>query len=266
MRQLLGTIKLVKNGFGFISQYNKTDIFFHSNNFDNIDFNLRKQEEVIYSLGEGRNGKNQAINISLKAQHTLEEIENIIHSMAELIAKDEEEIGFLKFNLIRKGFMNAIAELIVKYPNQLRNIEWRELERTLAVVFEGLGFETELTRSGKDGGFDIKILFKDGNNELTYLVEVKHWLASGQKPGDGILNSFVDVVATSVDNNTSGLLLSSSGFTKSVLRGRCNIKRHRVKLGDSEKIQSLCQHYIANKQGIFLPEASLSKILLSGTF
>ena len=70
-------------------------------------------------------------------------------------------------------FSRALARRLALSPGELADVEWRDLERLLAEVCGALGFETILTRSGKDGGFDLE-LRADGN---TYLVEVKHWSA-----------------------------------------------------------------------------------------
>jgi hypothetical protein len=58
--------------------------------------------------------------------------------------------------------MRDLALAIAKQPDRLKDIEWRDLERVLREAFEGLGFDTELTRSGKDGGFDLESLLSSG--------------------------------------------------------------------------------------------------------
>src|SRR5215213_2504038 len=47
------------------------------------------------------------------------------------------------------------AELVAKNPRRLDELEWRDLERMLAEVFNGIGFSVELTPGSKDGGKDI---------------------------------------------------------------------------------------------------------------
>jgi len=61
-----GIIKVLKEGFGFIkSDEVESDVFFHANNLD-VDFNsLNEGDTLEFEIGEGKNGKDQAINVSL---------------------------------------------------------------------------------------------------------------------------------------------------------------------------------------------------------
>ena len=62
-----GTIKVLKQGFGFIqSEESENDVFFHANNLQDVDFDsLNEGETLEFEVGEGQNGKEQAINITL---------------------------------------------------------------------------------------------------------------------------------------------------------------------------------------------------------
>ena len=62
-----GTIKVLKQGFGFIqSEESENDVFFHANNLEGVDFDsLNEGETLEFEVGEGKNGKEQAINITL---------------------------------------------------------------------------------------------------------------------------------------------------------------------------------------------------------
>ena len=62
-----GTIKVLKQGFGFIqTEETSDDVFFHSNNLENAEFdNLNEGETLEFEIGEGKNGKEQAINVML---------------------------------------------------------------------------------------------------------------------------------------------------------------------------------------------------------
>jgi hypothetical protein len=79
--------------------------------------------------------------------------------------------------------MKAIAYEIAKNPRCLRDVGWGDLELVMREVFEQLGFATKLTRSGKDGGFDLQLETIDHGETQVFLVEVKHWLASGKNQG-----------------------------------------------------------------------------------
>jgi cold shock CspA family protein len=62
-----GTVKVLMNGFGFItSEETEKDTFFHANDLDGIDFNtLSVGDTLTFEIGEGNNGKTQAVNVAL---------------------------------------------------------------------------------------------------------------------------------------------------------------------------------------------------------
>lgn len=172
--------------------------------------------------------------------------------------------GGSQLEFIVRNAMRAIAIAVAENPACLRDVEWRDLERVLREVFEKLGFVTRLTRSGKDGGFDLQLNCTDSGVDKQFLVEVKHWAGSGKKPGRSVLKSLVDVVAKATASST-GLLLSSTGFTTDVLSGRTEVEQKTVRLGGRAKIVSLCQNYLQDITGIFKPTTDLADMLLEGT-
>jgi len=176
-----------------------------------------------------------------------------------------EPVLIFKVESIVRVAMRSIALSIAENPSCLAHVEWRDLERVLREVFECLGFTTKLTRSGKDGGFDLQLECVKAGKALIFLVEVKHWLGSGKKAGQPVLKALIDIVARSV-NGTTGLLLSSSGFTTDVINSRTEVEQHRVRLGGHSKIVSLCQHYLqSSKSGLWIPTSDLPDLLLHGT-
>lgn len=62
-----GTIKVLKQGFGFIqSEDSEGDIFFHANSLENVAFDdLNEGDTLEFEVGEGKNGKEQANNVTL---------------------------------------------------------------------------------------------------------------------------------------------------------------------------------------------------------
>ena len=64
-----GTIKVLKEGYGFItSEETDGDTFFHANNLVDVEFNsLEVGNELEFEVGEGNNGKMQAIDVTLVA-------------------------------------------------------------------------------------------------------------------------------------------------------------------------------------------------------
>ncbi len=62
-----GTIRrLMDRGFGFIKTGDETDLFFHRNDLEGVEFNsLSEGQEVEYEKGEGRDGRPAAVKVKL---------------------------------------------------------------------------------------------------------------------------------------------------------------------------------------------------------
>lgn len=71
------------------------------------------------------------------------------------IAELPSIVSFSKF--ISREFMMEIA----KHPSILRSLERRQFEKVIAELFDGFGYEVELTRRTRDGGKDIIAIKKD---------------------------------------------------------------------------------------------------------
>ncbi len=63
-----GTIKVLKEGFGFItSEETPNDVFFHAGGITDKDFKeLRVGDTLSFEIWDGNNGKKQAVNIVCK--------------------------------------------------------------------------------------------------------------------------------------------------------------------------------------------------------
>ncbi len=62
-----GTIrKLMDRGFGFIKTEDGTDLFFHRNDLDGVEFNnLSQGQEVEFEKSQGRNDRPAAVKVRL---------------------------------------------------------------------------------------------------------------------------------------------------------------------------------------------------------
>ena len=62
-----GTIRrLMDRGFGFIKTEEETDLFFHRNSLEGVEFNtLSEGQEVEFEKGEGRDGRPAAVKVRL---------------------------------------------------------------------------------------------------------------------------------------------------------------------------------------------------------
>jgi predicted Mrr-cat superfamily restriction endonuclease len=171
----------------------------------------------------------------------------------------QDEVPNAFERIIRKT-MQDLAKEIAKDPQRLWDAEWRDLERILFATFEGLGFDARLTRPAKDGGFDIELTTSKGGLKQTFLVEVKHWM--DQKPGAAHLRKLIRVIAQR--QATGGLLLSSSGFTKTICSGITEYTAP-VRLAESNKIISLCKTYYRLSSALWLPLPDPESVLFAET-
>ncbi len=64
---LKGTIRrIMDRGFGFIKTEDETDIFFHRNDIEGVEFNsLSEGQEVEFEKGQGRDGRPRAVKVRL---------------------------------------------------------------------------------------------------------------------------------------------------------------------------------------------------------
>jgi len=62
-----GTIRrLMDRGFGFIKTADDTDLFFHRNELEGVEFNsLSEGQEVEFEKGQGRDGRPCAVKVKL---------------------------------------------------------------------------------------------------------------------------------------------------------------------------------------------------------
>jgi len=62
-----GTIRrLVDRGFGFIKTEDETDLFFHRNDLEGVEFSsLSEGQEVEFEKGQGRDGRPAAVKVRL---------------------------------------------------------------------------------------------------------------------------------------------------------------------------------------------------------
>ena len=157
------------------------------------------------------------------------------------------------------------ARIVAADPSELDNLEWRDLERMMAVVLDRLGFEAELTPAAKDGGKDIVLRLHDEEGPArTYIVELKHW-RSGERVGVGKVRDFVQVVAR--EGHERGLFLATYGYAQDAFSALSEVERTKVRMGGEPKIVALCRTYVKAERGLWSPatDDALAQLLFQGT-
>jgi GTPase SAR1 family protein len=189
-------------------------------------------------------------------------IQALCKSIQSIFPRRVEEENLERVNIIVRTMIFKLCELIARHPRSLEDIEWRDLERVIAVSLEEIGFDVQLTPPSKDGGKDVIAKCRVSNQEKTYFIEIKHWRKGG-KPNENHISEFVEV---NVANQTDGgLFVSSSGFTNEVYSQLGELIRQKVRLGDDNKIVSMCRRYVRSKNGLWQNETTLPETLFEDT-
>jgi hypothetical protein len=161
-----------------------------------------------------------------------------------------------------KSISHEFARLVSEAPNTLDHLEWRDLERMMARVMEGLGFECEFTPSSKDGGKDLIIVWRATSGDQSFIVELKHW-RSGKRVGKDAVSDFMSVIVA--ENRTGGLFLSTSGYAADRTEGLTEVTRDRLRFGDKSKVVLLAKTYIRACNGLWSPPTALPEVLFEAT-
>ncbi len=162
--------------------------------------------------------------------------------------------------LILRASSQGFARLIARDPGTLAHLEWRDVERTVAEVFDGLGFRVTLTPSSKDGGKDVILECIVEGKHSEYYVEIKHWRSS-TRVGAASVEKLLKVVVQ--EKKAGALFLSTYGFTNNAFEQLTTIDRQKMRYGGQEKIVTLCQSYMKARAGIWSPPENLSEIIFA---
>ncbi|WP_127110340.1 restriction endonuclease [Pararhodobacter zhoushanensis] len=253
-----GTVVRIRDsGYGFIARSDlRRDIFFHGMELLDVPFDdLCEGDKIEFEVVEGPKGP-FAANIRKNDYVTEESTSD--EDDADLIASGvRAHVQVALDDLCKK-----LAHLVAKHPAALDEIEWRDLERLVAEVFEGLGFSVELTQCSGDGGKDVVVKYSDGVRNRTFFVEVKHW-RSGKRVGGEVINQFVHTIAREAVDG--GVLLSSSGFATKSIENIVEIDKLKIGLGTDHKIACLCRNYVRAKDGLWTAPPQMETVIFEDT-
>jgi restriction system protein len=186
--------------------------------------------------------------------------EDLKNWVARIDIDDRNDTSEIRHILIDAS--RRFAELVAKQSRHLDELEWRDIERMIAEVFDGIGFFVELTPGSKDGGKDVILRCVVEGKDQTYIVEVKHWRA-GSRVGEGAIRDFLNVIIR--EGRAGGLYLSTYGYTTTAFESLSEIERRTLRFGSEEKIVSLCKTYVKMRSGIWSPPTKLTDVLFNDT-
>ena len=170
--------------------------------------------------------------------------------------------GLSEVYIYIKQLSRKLIELVAKRPDSLKEMEWRDLERVVSELFEGLGFKTTLTPSSKDGGKDVILECTIDDIQKSFVIEIKHW-RSGQRVGQKTVKEFTKVIIK--EKRDKGLFLSTYGFSNNFYESLSETEKTIVRFGEQEKIVELCRTYEKISNGIWNPTSTLEDILFENT-
>jgi restriction endonuclease Mrr len=164
--------------------------------------------------------------------------------------------------IMLRDLSSRLARLIAGEPAALMHLEWRDVERVVAEVFDGLGFGVTLTPSSKDGGKDVILTCTVKGKRAEYYVEIKHWRSS-TRVGSNAIEKLLKVIVK--ERKDGGLFLSTYGFTGNAFEQLTAIEQQKLRFGDKEKIVAFCRSYVKAKSGLWSPPEDLAEVLFSDT-
>ena len=170
--------------------------------------------------------------------------------------------GLSEVYIYIKQLSRKLIELVAKRPDSLKEMEWRDLERVVSELFEGLGFKTTLTPSSKDGGKDVILECTIDDIQKSFVIEIKHW-RSGQRVGQKTVKEFTKIIIN--EKRDKGLFLSTYGFSNNFYESLSETEKTIVRFGEQEKIVELCRTYEKISNGIWNPISTLEDILFDNT-
>jgi restriction system protein len=167
-----------------------------------------------------------------------------------------------RFQALIRSISHRFAEEVARDPEMLDQLEWRDLERMIARILEGLGFKVDLTPASKDGGKDLVLSYLASQGELSAIIELKHW-RSKKRVGAASVEHFLQVIVK--EGRAGGLFISTSGYTSDAFEGLTKIERKTLRFGDSSKVALLARTYTRAASGLWSPPSDLTDVLFQAT-
>ncbi len=126
------------------------------------------------------------------------------------------------------GFLDRrLMEEFHRTPELLKTMERRQFERLVAEIFDGFGYDVELTQRTRDGGKDI-VAIRRREIETRLLIECKR-----PDPGNAVDVSIVrELLGVKVDDGaTKAILATTARLTRDA---KAFVEKHRWELEAAE--------------------------------
>ena len=131
--------------------------------------------------------------------------------------------------------------VLAKNPNLIYQLGSRKFEELIAKLFSDRGYEVSLTKSTRDGGYDVFARVKDAFSSFVVLAECKKY-SPENKVGVEVVRGLYGV--TEAHRANQGLIITSSFFTKDAKQEQLRIGE-RIALKDYNDLVEWIKPYAA---------------------
>lgn len=134
---------------------------------------------------------------------------------------------------------DELIKYLARHPEKMRALHPRKFEELVAELFRDKGYDVELTRFSKDGGFDIRAIRKTDVGLGLTLIECKRF-AADRPVGVTLIRGLFGVVEK--ERATGGLFVTTSYFTRGANAFKNDLK-HRLDLTDFDRLSGMLKDY-----------------------
>ena len=231
--------------------------------FDQLSWitKLQSSNSAISKLLESQNSiaalasKNIAPSPLASYFESLNRIQSIDFSwIASKLEADYASMAFTEYDLLEEVDEEPESSIIIPKIETIQqtiqsvyrdnsilfDIDPRRFEGLVAELLQSQGYQVELTKQTRDGGYDLLAIYQTDYQEFKMLVECKRY-AQQRKVGIDIVRSFCDVINTEQANK--GLIVTTSTFTSGV-KDRASEKGYLLDLADGRDILEWTRRYL----------------------
>jgi hypothetical protein len=132
-----------------------------------------------------------------------------------------------------------VRRYLAKHPDHVFSLSSRNFEILVADVLKGLGFDVELTRATRDGGFDIYAYIRNEVCAFLMLVECKRW-AADRPVGIEVVQRLYGI--QQVNNANKSMIVTTSYFTAPAI-AESRRYEHLMELKDYQDLKTWLQRF-----------------------
>lgn len=172
--------------------------------------------------------------------------------------------GYEQLDIVVKLVLDMVENLalaIARSEANLRQVEWRDLERMIAHVLSELGYAVTLTRSARDGGKDVIVADFTGNGLAVFNIEIKHWTT--ERIGAAEVRRLLDVSVR--EGRDGALLLATSGVGPAAVSARGELQTQYLRFGSERKMVMTCRALAQKRGGLWTGPRPFRTYLLEDT-